>query len=419
MQVGVAKIDITPPVGIDMTGFIAREGPSLGVLDPLFARALVIDDGTQKAAIITCDLLGLHWHFVKQVRSAINTATGIPAGNILITCSHTHAGPASMLLQECGEMDANYMARLQDAFVEVTWQACSNRQSAQMAVGHGQVTDHVHNRRTPGDVIDPDLAILQIIDEAAKPIAILLNYACHPTCLEANNRLFSAEYPGIAAQKVAEATGAVTFFITGSIGDVGPVSRGLETMQQIGATIGNEALRVLAEVQPVEPAKLIVKSATLALPLLPPPTLDEWQAEVKKWREMQSAPDIPLLPSHPKIPVAMRNWSSRMRDLAAAGQLPTQVSSEVQMILLGNVAFISLPGEFFVELGLAIKEALADYHLFLCGFGNDDIGYIPARRAYPKGGYEIAEAYKYYGYPTALAPEAGEQIVAMVLDMCR
>ncbi|MFN8439376.1 MAG: neutral/alkaline non-lysosomal ceramidase N-terminal domain-containing protein [Caldilineaceae bacterium] len=419
MKAGVAEIDITPPVGTDMTGFIAREGSSIGVLDPLFARALILDDGATQAAIITCDLLGLHLSFVNEVRSTIAATTGIPAAHILVTCSHTHAGPATLFLQDCGVIDAAYMARLHHALVEVTQTAFDARRSATLTVGHGNVTANVHNRRTPGDVIDPDLAILHISDEQGTPFAILLNYACHPTCLQAENRLFSAEYPGIAVRKVAAATKAITLFVTGAIGDVGPVTRGMETMQSLGEAIGDEALRLLGEEiknhkKDEIHEKLVVGREELSLPLLSSPSLEWWEAEAKRWQEMQVAPDVPLLPSHPRIPIAMRNWSSRMRDLTQQGTIPSNVNTEVQVIRLGEIAFISAPGELFVELGLAIKSAAPIPHIFLCGFGNDDVGYIPTRWAYPKGGYEIAEAYKYYGYPTALAPEAGEQVVATV-----
>ena len=271
---------MTPTDGTEMTVFIDREGPSTGVLDPLFARALVLDDGEQKAAIITCDLLGLHLSFVNEVRAAIQARTGIPAGHVMITCSHTHAGPATLVLQDCGEIDPAYMAQLHNFLVTVTQTACENQQPVQLTVGHGQVTDHVHNRRTPGDIIDPDLGVLQLCDLAGKPLAIVLNYACHPTCLQSTNQLLSAEYPGIAVAKVAAATGAITFFITGAIGDVGPVERGMESMQAIGQAVGNEALRVLSEDQfrpetmakeeaaPRQPAKLFVKREPITLPLL-------------------------------------------------------------------------------------------------------------------------------------------------------
>jgi hypothetical protein len=90
----------------------------------------------------------------------------------------------------------------------------------------------------------------------------------------------------------------------------------------------------------------------------------------------------------------------------------------VQAIRLGDLALVSAPGELFVELGLAVKQGAGTSNVFIAGFGNDNIGYIPTRRAYPLGGYEVSEAYKYYGYPAALAPEAGEQYVQTAIELC-
>jgi neutral ceramidase len=76
-----------------------------------------------------------------------------------------------------------------------------------------------------------------------------------------------------------------------------------------------------------------------------------------------------------------------------------------------------VPGELFVELGMAIKRGAPAVQTLIGTYTNDDLGYIPSRPEYERGGYEISEAYKYYGYPAALAPEAGEWIVQAALDL--
>ncbi len=118
-----------------------------------------------------------------------------------------------------------------------------------------------------------------------------------------------------------------------------------------------------------------------------------------------------------KIQLAMQQWVERTRVALQSEPRPAFVQTEVQMIRLGDIAFVNAPGELFAELGLAIKYGSGVKQTFICGFGNDNIGYIPARRAYPHGGYEVAEAYKYYRYPAALAPEAGECYVAAAIQL--
>src|SRR6266498_1493751 len=96
---GYASVDITPPAGTDLTGFIARTGPCEGTLDPLEARALVFeDDGGRRAALVTCDLIGLGRHLVARVRARVALASGVPEAAQLNNCSHTHAGPETGVL---------------------------------------------------------------------------------------------------------------------------------------------------------------------------------------------------------------------------------------------------------------------------------------------------------------------------------
>jgi neutral ceramidase len=414
---GLAEIDITPPPGIDLTGYIARDGPATGVLDPLYARALVLADGGQRVALLTCDLLGLHRRDVQAVRGRIEAAAGIPADHVLITCSHTHAGPATLRLQDCGEIDPAYLATLGDKLVAVTAQAAATLRPARLGVGHGQVTAGIHNRRQPGDVLDPALGVLRIEDEQGGLMGVVLNFACHPTCLTGENRLFSAEYCGYAVEQIRQATGVPALFITGAIGDVGPVARGNEVLTQIGDAVGKEALRVLADITPRAWSGIAVEMRTVDLPLLPPWPAEQLAAEITRWQQTALPEATPLLPPHPKIPGAMVGWAKRTLGQVRSGRVPPAVTTEIQAIRVGDLLLVSAPGELFVELGLAVKQGAGDMPLFLCGFGNDNIGYIPTRRAYPLGGYEVDEAYKYYGYPAALAPEAGELYVKTALEL--
>ena len=113
LRAGYAAADITPPPGVDLTGFIARTGPCTGVLDPLQARALVFDDGQgRRAALVTCDLIGLGRHLVARVRRQIAQQAGVPAEAVLFNCSHTHAGPETGVLTTIGLPDVAYLRTL-------------------------------------------------------------------------------------------------------------------------------------------------------------------------------------------------------------------------------------------------------------------------------------------------------------------
>ncbi|MCB0109730.1 MAG: hypothetical protein KDE53_27600, partial [Caldilineaceae bacterium] len=105
---------------------------------------------------------------------------------------------------------------LQTQLCAVAVNAWSERQPAHIGIGQGQVQEGVHNRRTPGDLIDPALGILRVDDTKGNLLGVLLNYTCHPTCVTGENTLFSAEYCGLAAAQIQAETGAVVLWTTGA-----------------------------------------------------------------------------------------------------------------------------------------------------------------------------------------------------------
>jgi len=93
------KVDLAPPVGSWMTGYAARVDRSVGTHDPITARGVMLDDGESRLVIVSCDIVGFTPEAVAEMRWRIEHRTGIPGGNVLICCTHTHSGPASMPLR--------------------------------------------------------------------------------------------------------------------------------------------------------------------------------------------------------------------------------------------------------------------------------------------------------------------------------
>jgi neutral ceramidase len=421
LRAGAARIEITPPVGIDLTGFLARQNPGEGVRDPLYVRALVVDDDDRQVALVSCDLLGFERELVVELRDRIALATGIAAPATMIACTHTHGGPATIRLVDCGEINEDYVESLLPRIVDVVVQAQSNLQPATLAIGSAVSTTGVFNRRTPGDVIDPEVALLQLSKVSdGKPIAIIINYTCHPTSLSAVNRQITADYPGVVCERLEQATGAITLFLMGAIGDVGPVARGEETLLAIGNAVADAALAELPVLTPVDVTRVETMSEELTLPLLPLPSREQWIDWRTGYEQAALAAESEEKPDVAKVQWAMVHWTERMFEEMQEHKLSPSVNAEIQVLRLGDCVIVGVPAEYFVELGLQIKEAIkreGASQVMICGFANGNVGYIPARRAYPKGGYEVADAYRYYGYPAAIAPEAGEQIVASAIEL--
>jgi neutral ceramidase len=150
----------------------------------------------------------------------------------------------------------------------------------------------------------------------------------------------------------------------------------------------------------------------LELPLQSQPSKIELTENIAKYKDLLAHTD-PV----DKVAQAMLAWAEESLAQLESNRLPHSVPAEVQVIRLGDIALVGVPGELFVELGLAIKRDSRLDYTFICGFANGNVGYIPTRYAYARGGYEINAAFKYYGYPTALAPEAGEQVVATAVRL--
>ncbi len=418
LRAGVSQIDITPPAGLAMTGYIARLGHAMGAHDPLYAKALVFDDGQRRAALISCDVLAFDRHFVAATRAAIERQTGFPGAHVLIACTHTHAGPATIFLRDCGEVDRAWMEELRRRLVAALAAALEDLQPARVGFGRGCLADRSQNRRQLGDVMDPEVGVLRVDRADGRPLAVALNFACHPTTLGPDNLFYSADYPGYATRQVAAATGAPALFLTGAVGDVGPIQvGGHAAAEALGGAVADAALAVLSQIECQAEARVAVASEVLELPLLPLPSLRELERAADASRAHLQAAETAGEVVLARVHRAMLGWAEDTLAGLRLNSLARTVAAETQVLRVGGTWLVGVPGELFVELGMAIKRGLQPRSAFICGYANDDIGYLPTRAAYARGGYEINDAYKYYGYPAAVAPEAGEAVVAAALRL--
>ena len=413
MQAGFAEVEITPPVGVELSGYVARLGPSIDVHDPLYARALVLDDGKRRAALVVCDLLGLGASFIAGVRREIGEAIGAAPEAVMVTCTHTHAGPATFFLHQCGEIDPTYVATLPAKLREAAAAAAAALQPVRVAVGQGNVPEVALNRRGVGPEPDTTLGVALLMDDAGAPIVTVITYGCHPVTMGGENRVISADYPGAVVRAISAALGGSGLFLTGAGGDVNPTQRNsFEAVAWMGQTLADEAVRVARGLTPEVPSRLLVRREVLSLPLSPPAgavALDELlTGDRAVLRKARAAGE----PVRVRVAQAMVGWAEHLAARVAAGTVPRAVEVEVQALALGPWVVIAVPGELFCGLGARIRAAGGGQPVFVVGYAKGDVGYIPDRDAYAVGGYEVSDAFKYYDAPAPPAPEAGEMVVA-------
>ena len=458
-KAGFAERDITPPEPFPMAGYF-HERLSEGTADPLLARAAVFSDGRTEAALVICDLIGVWTDFARVVRQRASEQTGIPASAIVVSATHSHTAPdyaavfAAWLAAQNADTAAAFTGnptpaadrlRYMDLLVERTVAAIveARKHAAPVSLHSGwaeQQTpvsfnrryvqrdgsvktwvglDYAGSLRTAGP-IDPEMPILAARTADGRTSGVLSSFALHLDTVGGTR--WSADYPRYIHDAVRKSLGpeTISIFGAGCCGDINHVApRGKErnSTEFIGTSLGNTISSGLNQLQPLENPRLQVRSATVHLPLRPAgqtevtrslETLTKVQAgepvdfydHVAAWRTMM----IDQLRNAPRlVPPAQAGLARRtIVQLAGSGEaLPV----EVHTISFGtDFAIVCLPGEVFVELGLAIRRASPFRTTMVLELCNAiETYYVPTRAAAAGGGYETTNS--------TIAPGGGEMLV--------
>ncbi len=410
---GAATVDITPPPGLMMCGYAARTEPAAGTHDPLTARALVIGD----TALVVADVLGLHEDSCARIRAC----SGFADDRVVAIATHTHGGPMPMPDRGGGSADPAFLRRLEDGCVAAIRQAAERRRPARLNSGNGDNPGIAFNRRTDGGPIDPNVPVLRVEALDGTPIAIAFAHGCHPVVLGAGNRLYTSDFPHYARAAIEAAhPGAVALFLPGCSGDVStghspessistatPPDRTFAEAERLGRALARSVLG--APLMPLG-GPIAARSAPVALPLARTETGD-LDALAREWQGLAET-------AVPAWAALYRHWANWARTAARAPLTPWQ--GRVTVFDWSGLPLVFLPGEIFAGTALAIRAALpASPVPFVVSLADGVPGYIPPREAYPAGGYEVAEAHRYYGMPAAFAPGAAEALADVAIGAAR
>ncbi|HTK10991.1 MAG TPA: neutral/alkaline non-lysosomal ceramidase N-terminal domain-containing protein [Ktedonobacteraceae bacterium] len=437
LLMGVARAVITPPMGSEMSGFIARHSGMIGVHDHLYARAMVWSNGNKatRAVLLTLDLIGLDISTVEAIRQRIVLRTGIAQEQIAVTTTHTHGGPSVMEGRLGGHVSPSYLDFIEQTAADAVEEAANKLVPVSARFTIGAESTVGKNRRISDGVIDPSVPVVRFDALDGRVHAILLGYACHPVTLGADNYLITADYPGYTVRALeAVYPGAHLQFVTGCCGQINTghsaqdsvKGRGLDRRtyaecQRLGHLIAGAALQAsergaapsgvpLAKVpDQAGNARVKVLRKAVELPLLPVESSGTLRHDAEQYRkEATRLQRNGMLTGEGLMLQAWAEWAER----TSAEEQPARcILSEIMLLVIGEISILLLPGEPFVELGLEIKRRAGREALMVIGYANGNPGYIPHRSAYEAAGYEVMEAYRFYNYPAAFAPEAGEMLV--------
>ncbi|HZQ55892.1 MAG TPA: neutral/alkaline non-lysosomal ceramidase N-terminal domain-containing protein [Bryobacteraceae bacterium] len=410
-KAGFGKRPISPAIGAPLAGFAARKGTCEGVHDELFARALVLENDSTAIALVSLDVLAVASDFVEKIRRAIAVRVPIEPAAILISSTHTHAGPVtvSTFFNPDESLDPNYMALLGDAIVAAVEAAWQTRFAARIGVGTGIIEGLGVNRRSKdGKPVDPEIGIVKVDDAHEKTRAVLMNYGCHPTVLGPDNLLASGDFPNPAIERVEGQLGPGNFamYVNGAQGDIsvghsselsaiGVITPGrtFERAAELGQRLGDAVLQALPGIATTTSAYLRFETLTAGLPIKPYPdakqtenALREAERKVQTLCANGNSAEYRQAQSE-LLYASITHYYARETKKYANGVLPI----ELQAIQIDDNVFMAVPAEVFVEIGLRIKKA-SPLRTFVAGVTNGYIGYLPSRKAYEAGGYEVVSA---------------------------
>lgn len=447
LSAGVARAVITPPIGIPMVGFAGR-GPANGVHDDLLATALVLAERTpdgaagSRVALVTLDIIGIQAEaIITAIKSRVEQVTGIPAAGVFLACSHTHYGPVVSPSSD-GDGAATvraYHEALVHHIAGVVATADAALRPVTLAAGRGSVRIGINRRerqanghivlgQNPEGALDAEVQVWRLdaadgepvtpgaplgwLRRTPEPVAVLVNYACHPVSLASHMRLISADFPSVARGVVEHLVGGTALYVQGACGNINAALMGPDWDHplRLGRALGAEAARVAMLAQPITGIPVRAARETVAFPGLLPPSKEVGREQIAR-----------LEAERERLAAQAGNegakwWNQRGLERARkalealeTGERPV-VEGELSVLRLGDAALAFNPTELFCEFGMAIKAASPFPWTAIGGYTDGSAGYFPTRASYPEGGYEVDRACR-------VAPEAGELLQATTLRL--
>ena len=446
---GTARADITPPDGIAHAGWGAQTHQRAeGVDMPLYCTALYVSDEARSVELVILDIdTGtISVSQDRQLRDAVATECGIPGEHIRITYTHTHSGPVTGIswIVEGADLIEPWLNSIPGKAVAAVNTAKQNAKNARVTTASGQCEINVNRRPKTADgtrytgrdwdgFVDREVLVTGFDDADGAPIATIVNYACHPTIMAQDNRLITPDYPGMTRKVVEGNVGGTCLFLQGAAGNIGPIdgfTGDLSVYRRAGLRLGLEASRVRLAMDPVPRKERLVKiepsgadlglyvdeqsgepdsrlgvtfeTVTLPAKELPPPeqVRAEFNAAQRHLEEVRSRTSDLEEIKKAAFPSKRAYIAQNIAEVFGTGG---SVELPVQVMRIGNTAFVALPVEPFAEIGVEVKtRSSADWTVF-GGYSNGYYGYMPMRYAYPEGGYEVTTS--------PFAPGAAEQAI--------
>jgi hypothetical protein len=439
LRVGFAEVDITPELKknrpVYMAGF-SHNRKATSIHDPLKARAVVLQDGTSKIALVSVDVIGLFHATALRIRAALPGFT-----YVLVSSTHNHEGPDTLGLWGptwfASGVDADYRKRVEDGIVSAVRDADKNARPVTARIGFATAPELLHDNREPY-VKHDELVALQFQDADGKNAGVVVQWNCHPETLDSENTAISADFVGYTVQELHEKYRCPVVYLTGTVGGLmtslkvpiqdeqgKPLADGtFAKTERYGRLVGKLATKALAKAKPLRLTPLRVRSREVYLPLENKLyQLGRQMGVLERDAFVWTGDPYQAKPAGPK---------DGSKDLA--------LRTEVAWLRLGELDVACVPGEIYPELVLdkvqdpadpgadfpdapiepALYKQTAGPYRMLIGLANDEIGYIiPKRQWDEKPPYCYGRKEAQYGEANSVGPETAPLLCRAFQELVR
>lgn len=417
LHVGAAAAEFVAEDSMEIGGSILP-GKLTGQEGKLRAVAVVLEKKPfPKVAIVACDVLMLTRDLLDPVAAEIEQATGIPAANVLINCTHTHHAPSTVRVHGYGR-DEKFCAEVQRKIAQAVREANANlsKDDCEFLFHLGREETVGMNSRQmlsdgtifwtgkrddfvrPTGPFDPELPVLAFRDSARKWRALIYNHSTHTIGVRTGGKR-SPSYYGLAAQELEEELGGVVSFLEGASGS----THNLLVPAPVALTRMKEAVKeALSQAQPRAVERLAAMKRPFAFKVRTFEEAKEDAAIVSYCRKR--------MPERAETTIEV--FRKMRRELAA--QQGQERTTWLQAMVIGDVAIVGVPAEFFTKFGIDIKNRSPFRQTYVAELANDWIGYVPDRDAFLLGGYQV-----WTGFHSYCEPGTGERIVDAVVGMLK
>lgn len=413
-RIGVCRVDITPPVGIDFVGYHRETGIN-NIEERIYGTIFVFEKDEIKTVFISIDNIGMLVEDTNMIREQVASRLHIPFERITVVYTHTHSGPETVGEQP---LVKSYKTILVNNVVHGAVTANNNLRICE--VGWGVTTGDigVNRRERTSDgrakmgtniegVVDKRIGMLAIRNAETKELSgIVVFCTAHPNVLKGDSDVLSADYPGMTREILEKIVNCPVIIVQGAAGNVNAKYRGSrEALTQMAYTLSGHVLTMLPTVTYSPIVNLRTVSSMVQMKLKDIPEINEIRSMARSAEKQWG--------------VNTDEWLTIVLEKYKQGIRQLRIDLEVQLFQVNDGMFFGIPMEPFSETALEVKESLQNELAFFCGYTNGYIGYLPTKEEFAYGGYEVELSPIVYGMVTNLLMPPEENTSELIVQRVR